>query len=102
VARDGRRPRADGTEEQRDALRIYAGSWTQDSVDEVEGFPGAALKDFVDATSGAWAWLEAHPFGAHAPPQVEAKATRVQLVDMHPDDRPDPRDERHEPERWRP
>ncbi len=73
--------------EQRDGLRIFAGPWTQGYIDELEGFPEATLKDLVDATSGAWAWLEAHPFGSQTPPELERQEIIAELAGVHPDDR---------------
>lgn len=80
--------------DQRDGLRLFAGQWTRDYLDVIEGFPDGATCDEVDATSGAWAWLEAHPFGMNEPLIRE----REQVVagdplDRHPDDRKRP-DER--------
>lgn len=92
-----------GLGDQRDGLRLVAGAWTQDYLDEIESFPKATLCDLVDATTGAWAWLEAHPFGLSSP-IVEAKtiAQAVELANMHPDDRPERRGDRDRAGRWRP
>tara|TARA_R110000782_G_scaffold253743_1_gene341965 strand:- start:39299 stop:40969 length:1671 start_codon:yes stop_codon:yes gene_type:complete len=89
-------------EEQRDGLRLVAGPWTQGFLDEVEGFPGAKLKDLVDALSGAWGWLQAHPFGLSAAPQ-NAIALPAVTHNTHPDDRgEDERDESQKRQgRWR-
>jgi len=78
--------------EQRDGLRMFTGPWTQPYLDEIEGFPDANLLDLVDATSGAWAWLEAHPFGLGVPPSSETHSGRPTSTsnDTHPADRPDP------------
>lgn len=75
--------------EQRDGLRLFAGPWTQDYLDEVEGFPpdGDGLCDQVDATSGAWAWLEAHPFGHREAPGEEKPAATGRQHDVHPEER---------------
>jgi hypothetical protein len=54
----------------RDGLRIYAGPWNHNYLGAIEGFPpktGKAGVDEVDATSGAWAWLEANPAGLGVP-----------------------------------
>ena len=73
---------------QRDGIRLYRGSWTQPYLDKVEGFPDQGL-DEGDATSGAWAYLEAHPPGRSiAGSLTSTEAPRVQLQDMHPADRP--------------
>jgi len=73
---------------QRDGLRLVAGTWTQSYLDELEGFPDQTLKDLVDATSGAWSWLESHPYGLrHAPAQEQKKPATSHNV--HPDDRPE-------------
>ena len=73
---------------QRDGLRLFAGPWTQGYLDEVEGFPNAARCDLVDATSGAWAWLEAHPAGRSAPLAAsDQPKPRAQTQDDHPTDR---------------
>lgn len=79
---------------QRDGIRLMAGPWTRDYLSELQGFPEAALKDFVDATSGAWAWLESHPVGFARPPQFSAPQPFSASHDVHPDDRPEPKRER--------
>lgn len=88
-------------EHQRDGIRLFAGPWTQSYLDVVEGFPDGATCDEVDATSGAWAWLEAHPFGATLPPTSagdEGQGRRGDPSDMHPDDRDEL--EAGRPRRW--
>jgi phage terminase large subunit-like protein len=78
-----------GLESQRDGLRIYAGPWLQSYLDAVEGFPGAGL-DEGDATSAAWAYLEAHPFGLRIPFEPpERKAAASDSHDAHPDEEDD-------------
>ena len=74
-----------------DGLRLFAGPWTQDYLDEVEGFPDADLCDYVDATSGAWAWLEAHAFGLSLPLSIRepARDSGRNPHDIHPEDRDD-------------
>lgn len=75
-------------DQQRDGIRLFAGPWTRDYLDVVESFPDGATCDEVDATSGAWAWLEAHPFGRIepiAPPA--APRGPAQMQDLHPVDR---------------
>lgn len=78
--------------EQRDGLRLFAGTWTQGYLDEVEGFPGddSSLVDCVDATSGAWAYLEAHPFGQNIPPTDTKKRAPAEPQNVHPEMRPEP------------
>lgn len=72
----------------RDGLRLFSGAWTQEYLDEIEGFPDGALCDLVDATSGAWAWLEAHPLGGATPITVAQKPQpKVPSQDVHPEDR---------------
>lgn len=84
--------------QQQDGLRIFAGAWNQDYLDEVEGFPEDAVRmDYVDATSGAWAWTEAHPFGLAVPP-TERVRSKIDSRDIHPEDRED----RAKPERYTP
>jgi hypothetical protein len=61
------------TTQQRDGIRLFAGSWTQAYLDELEAFPDGATVDMVDATSGAWSWLEAHAKGCRRPQTVEQK-----------------------------
>lgn len=74
---------------QRDGIRLYRGMWTQPYLDKVEGFPEQGL-DEGDATSGAWAYLEAHPPGMSMPMSGDDPETApVQLQDMHPADRPE-------------
>ena len=77
---------------QRDGIRLFAGPWTQGYLDEVEGFPEVDLKDIVDATSGAWAYLESH--GSMGPPPIQRKDAQPagDMADIHPADRPDPAD----------
>ena len=73
---------------QRDGIRLFAGPWTQDYLDELQGFPEGATCDLVDATSGAWAWLEAHPFGFQAPPSPAGdRRPTASGPDSHPEDR---------------
>lgn len=90
--------------EQRDGIRLVAGAWTQAYLDELEGFPAATLKDLVDATSGAWAWLQAHPAGAgRAPTLAEKEAPAAVSHDAHPELRPRDEDVDRTPRgRWRP
>jgi len=77
-------------QEQRDGLRLFSGPWTQGYLDEVEGFPDGATVDIVDATSGAWAWLEAHPAGSSAPPpSAGAKRAPAEPAQVHPAERPE-------------
>ncbi len=80
---------------QTDGIRLFAGPWTQDYLDEVVGFPQAARCDVVDATSGAWAWLEAHPVSV-APARF-VKITPDETQNVHPEDR-----EPDAPRRWNP
>ena len=76
--------------EQTDGIRIVLGKWLQEYLDEVEGFPEASLLDYADATSGAWAWLEAHPYGLRTPPGDLIKPRHpAELQNVHPDDRPE-------------
>lgn len=84
-----------GVTAQRDGLRLVAGPWTQGYLDELEGFPDATLKDLVDATSGAWAWLQAHPFGMRSAPEVVTPKRVSVGHDQHPDDRPDDDGDHH-------
>jgi hypothetical protein len=80
--------------EQCDGLRLVAGPWTQMYLDEVEGFPDAATCDLVDATSGAWAYLEARPMAGAAPIHL-TKPKMHPGPDIHPEmrgeDAPKPR-----------
>lgn len=73
--------------EQRDGIRLFAGQWTAEYLDELESFPDGARCDVVDATSGAWAWLEAHPAGITAAPSMPRAAPPTNPLDMHPDER---------------
>jgi phage terminase large subunit-like protein len=77
--------------QQRDGIRLWAGPWTSNYLSIVEGFPDAATCDEVDATSGAWAWLEAHPMGLRTLGAARP-APRPATAETHPDDRPDPDD----------
>jgi phage terminase large subunit-like protein len=71
----------------RDGIRIFAGPWTQDYLDVLEGFPGAARKDEVDATAGGWGWLEAHAFGQRVAPEVHNEHDFAEPQNVHPQDR---------------
>lgn len=75
-------------DEQQDGLRLFAGPWTQAYLDVVEGFPDGATCDEVDATSGAWAWLEAHPFGLRTPASEQKKTEPAEPHNLHPSERP--------------
>jgi phage terminase large subunit-like protein len=74
-------------DEHRDGLRLFAGPWTQAYLDVVEGFPDGATCDEVDATTGAWAWLEAHPFGLRTPNAERTDTDTRDEVDKHPSER---------------
>ena len=87
---------------ERDGLRLFAGSWTQDYLDEVEGFPDADLCDYVDATSGAWSWLEAHPFGMRLAGGRRQTVSVGELYDIHPADRKRRDDGKDPGGHWRP
>lgn len=76
--------------DERDGIRLFAGPWTADYLSIVEGFPDAATCDEVDATTGAWAWLEAHPLGARQPFGSMSQQRKASSHDEHPDDRPAP------------
>lgn len=91
-------------DEQRDGLRLFAGPWTQDFLDELEGFPpeNDGLCDQVDATSGAWAWLEAHPMGSAVPFEHQQPDEAPDPRDVHPEDRPERKGDRDRGGRWRP
>lgn len=73
--------------EARDGLRLFCGPWTQEYLDELEGFPDGATIDLVDATSGAYAYLEAHPFGRTQPTKTNTPRLPAQTQDLHPDTR---------------
>ena len=94
-----------GLEQQGDGIRCHAGAWNTDFFDEIEGFPGtpeqpAPLMDYVDAMSGAWAYLEVHGMGRSRPPRGRRQTVPAQTQDVHPDLRPEPR-ERDAGGRWR-
>jgi phage terminase large subunit-like protein len=74
---------------QSDGIRIFKGAWTQAYLDELTGFPDGALCDVVDATTGAWAWLEAHPISGVGP--IELPTTKKFAIghDAHPEERDD-------------
>lgn len=80
--------------QQRDGIRIMAGAWTQEYLDELIGFPTGATCDLVDATSGAWAYLEAHPAGSTSPMAVSLPKKNFVSHDEHPDDRDEPKKQR--------
>ena len=73
---------------ERDGIRLFAGPWTQDYLDIVEGFPDGATCDEVDATSGAWAWLELNGFGTRVPMGTGRNLVPpAQMHDLNPADR---------------
>lgn len=79
-------------EAQRDGIRLFAGPWTQAYLDVVEGFPDGDTCDEVDATSGAWAWLEVNGVGRGLPPVLPwgPRSARGGFHhDRHPDDMED-------------
>ena len=72
----------------RDGIRLFAGPWTQDFLDELEGFPDVPLMDIADALSGAWTWHQAHPWGERLPLELREKATdQTEQHDVHPTER---------------
>jgi phage terminase large subunit-like protein len=74
--------------EAKDGLRMFMGPWVRDYLDEVEGFPDAEICDLVDATSGAWSWLEAHPMGGRVPPsETRKQPPPAEMANVHPVDR---------------
>lgn len=76
------------TTHQRDGIRLFAGPWTSEYLDELEGFPSGPRCDMVDATSGAWAWLEAHPAGTQEAPSPRPKPYEGRdAIDLHPEER---------------
>ena len=88
---------------QRDGLRLFHGAWTQAYLDILEGFPDGATCDEVDATSGGWAYLEAHPFGFNVPPREIKKPHKGNEHTMHPADRHRSKDgDKDKAGRWRP
>jgi phage terminase large subunit-like protein len=80
----GRKPH-----EERDGLRLFAGPWTSSYLSILEGFPEGATCDEVDATSGGWAYLEAHAIQARIPWKEKKEAAPL-ITDhtIHPEDRP--------------
>lgn len=77
-----------GPRSERDGIRLYAGAWTQAYLDVVEGFPGEGRMDEADATSGAFAYLEAHAWGRRIAGLINDERLGAQLQDLHPADRP--------------
>ena len=73
--------------EEKDGIRLVAGPWTQAYLDEVEGFPDIPLKDYADATTGAWSWLEAHPFGLQIPSRKVERIDLAEQQNLHPSER---------------
>lgn len=70
--------RGKGLLEQTDGIRLVAGEWVRDYLDELEGFPDGAYMDQVDATSGAWKWLEDHSMAGRMPTALP-KRDEVQI-----------------------
>ena len=88
---------------EQDGIRLFTGTWTQDFLDEVEGFPDGELCDYVDATSGAWSWLEAHPFGVRQPSTRRSSGEAAEQHDLHPSQRtPRTSIDKDKGGRWRP
>ena len=85
---------------QRDGILCFRGAWTQDFLDELIGFPQGAYCDLVDATTGAWAWLEAHPAGGSTAPGTLSEKP-VTGPDRHPDDREDSASKQRSRPKWR-
>jgi phage terminase large subunit-like protein len=71
---------------QRDGLRMFIGPWTQPYLDVVEGFPDGPTCDEVDATSGAWTFLQTQRFGNRSP-IVQRDKPKIASFDLHPVDR---------------
>lgn len=91
--------------DERDGIRLFAGDWTQAYLDIVEGFPGDGSQrvDEADATSGAWAWLEANPVGLSKPPRERERVVRSGAIhDLHPAERPPVDAGKDRGGRWRP
>lgn len=93
-------------DQHRDGIRLFAGPWTQGFLDIVEGFPGDGTNrvDEADATSGAWAWLKAHPAGEGQAPRV-SKPKGMSIDELHrlnPAERPKDLTARDSGGRWRP
>jgi len=93
-------------EQQRDGIRLFAGSWTQAYLDIVEGFPGDGTQrvDEADATSGAWAWLKSHPAGASQALPVDRRKAQVtgdEFRRTNPAERPKVETGRDRGGRWR-
>ena len=89
------------TTHQRDGLRLFHGKWTQDYLDVVEGFPEGPTCDEVDATSGAWAFLETQNFGLRIPIQRQQKIVN-ESYDLHPVDRTQHKQGRNQAGHWTP
>jgi phage terminase large subunit-like protein len=91
--------RAKGSADQTDGIRLFAGPWTTAYLQDMESFPltleGNSTKivraDKTDATSGAWAYLEAHPPGGSVAPRIKAEELAGELHDVHPEQRPERR-----------
>lgn len=83
---------------QRDGLRLRAGPWTAEYLSEVEGFPDGATCDLVDATSGAWNYLETRSSAFRRPPELPTKAQQGAPENIHPEDR----DRESSRRRWAP
>lgn len=91
-------------EQERDGIRLFAGPWTQSYLDVICEFPNGATCDEVDATSGAWAYLEAHPAGGqflHEIPQTQEPKNTV-LQKYNERDRGARRGEKDIAGRWMP
>ena len=75
------------TVHQRDGIRLFHGKWTQNYLDVVEGFPDGPTCDEVDATSGAYSFLETQRFARASSRLRDEYVAPVDTYDLHPDDR---------------
>jgi phage terminase large subunit-like protein len=83
---------------ERDGIRIFAWPTVNQYLSIMEGFPDGATCDEVDATSGAWAWLEPRGGGTSSPPvESRRRPEGSDSPDIHPDERA-----RSRPQKWTP
>lgn len=88
----------------RDGIRLYAGPWVRDALDELEGLPDKdQVCDIADAMAGAWAWLYAHPVGLRQAAREQKELVPAEIHNIHPEERPRREDQDRSPGgRWRP
>jgi phage terminase large subunit-like protein len=83
-------------------VRCLVGAWTEEYLDEVQGFPDADLLDQADATASAFNWLKPQPVtGLLAPAEAASKPPPPHHDEIEHSGGESDRDEEPESERSR-